>query len=425
MEIDQSSSVSRMPYALLIEISAAGTSSTIDSRISLPVEIYINNVLFDKANVTAPSWSRHFYKGFIYLDPAIPIIVKALKSSFVSSSEQSIQISFEALITDLKENRKASGKRFTLEQNKQYTLSAHIRLQENFIFTVKPNIVDLAIAPLVSNATNNNNTNSQISAISQRLKEKMIMLSFNGQFDCAGLFNEVTNLQAESRLILQDKDYFNMIDDLQMMQDKEKEQIKLSSYLKDPANSVSQNLVLDYHSSDYTYKKFILMGNQLSRSLQSHLKKMIVLQAKNDKSFESQRLMNPAIKLQDIHHERLVQLMRSAGSAGQYYICIYSKDMRVYRLYWSSFYDYIFGLKVLTAIRSYLSTPFLLREIKAHVFEAIMTVDGLMESESVYMSINYDHHTCNFFLNDKTNNISSNSKSGRGQDISLSFDMVS
>ena len=78
MVFDYQNKVTSLPFILTIKIKSATFTSKVtpSNKLESYVELYVDNVLYDKTSSGTPNWNKTIVKEFLYLEPETNLFFK-------------------------------------------------------------------------------------------------------------------------------------------------------------------------------------------------------------------------------------------------------------------------------------------------------------------------------------------------------------
>lgn len=225
MEINLESVHQSLPYELFcrVQLTAPQASTTALQSTPLFVELFVNDVEHDNGVIAPPHYLKDFTVPLTHLSPFKrfrlnvsrngkvlshnPAAASATAPSPSISTEETTLAEIMALTT-----RTGSVYKKTIFADKSFSVDLEWKILENAIFHVQNKEKYLSKGELSEMVLSE-------AKLSQRLKEKIIMLSLAlGNEKCHSLLREITSLMIEGQEFLDDLDLIEVLDDVNQIE---------------------------------------------------------------------------------------------------------------------------------------------------------------------------------------------------------------
>lgn len=221
------------------------------------VESYLSGVLSGTGTLASPQYSKEFVLPLPYLDRRKEIQIIFARVGLVQNAlgqKTSLTIRLGEITAE-----KRMNKQYTLFEDKNIFVQVDFRIVENELFKVRNHeLLDEQDVPVLSEEK-----------LSQRLKQKIIMLSLGLGSNCNGLIKEITNILTDAQPIVNDVDLMEILDDVNGVQGKNEFE-KVIAMLKDADKEDRALLAANYPRSVPFFQKYISMMVYEIYKSQSH-----------------------------------------------------------------------------------------------------------------------------------------------------------
>lgn len=213
MMIDLNLTRKSLPFELRAVVDVKGVGSNITWS-SAYVEIFVNGAMLGNGTITPPGWSKEFTLPFPYIDRSKEIVVQFSRTGIMHSAlgqKSSIRVLLGEIVHE--SNPHAVLVRSILHEDKNVVATVSWKVVENNLFRID------SLEPALSDGQLSEMTLTE-EKLSQRLKQKIILLSLGLGSNCKGLIKEITNILSEGEPIVSDLDLMEILDDVISVQGK-------------------------------------------------------------------------------------------------------------------------------------------------------------------------------------------------------------
>eukprot|EP01033_Poteriospumella_lacustris_P006748 gene6748-4867_t len=246
MVIDLNLMKRSLPYELraLVMVKPANPGQMI-TWASAYVELFVNGVIQGNGMVSPPSWTKEFTLPFAYIDKTKEITVVFSRTGIVRSVVQ--KTSTHVLLGNIVQT---NNPRTVIFEDKNVIGTVFWTVAENHLFRIYNLEEALSEGQLKDMVLTEE-------SLSQRLKQKIIMLSLGLGSNCNGLIKEITNILTEGQPIVSDLDLMEILDDVNSVQGKNEFE-KVIALLKD-AEKDGRLRAVSYPASVPWFTKYLNM----------------------------------------------------------------------------------------------------------------------------------------------------------------------
>jgi hypothetical protein len=190
------------------------------------IEIFVNGVIQGSGMVSPPGWSKEFTLPFAYIDRSKELTVVFSRTGIVQSAFGQKTVTKVKLGEIVHQsNPQAVLARTILHEDKSVVAVVEWKIVENPLFRIYNLEESLSVGQLKDMVLTEEK-------LSQRLKQKIIMLSLGLGSNCNGLIKEITNILTEGHPIVSDLDLMEILDDVNSVQGRNEFE-KVIALLKD------------------------------------------------------------------------------------------------------------------------------------------------------------------------------------------------
>jgi hypothetical protein len=258
MEINLDSVQRSLPYELLCKIKlSTPLTSNFQGATPLYVEFLVNGAEHSNGAIAPPNWYKDFVLPLTHLSPFKRISVNILKNGkmLINNHSKEHKSTYEITLADIMNETSRTGAiyRKTIYAEKTFIIEAEWKIVENNIFHILNREQFFSAGELSEMAFLTEGR------LSQRLKEKIIMLSLALESNCNSLLREITTLMVEGQSYLNDLDLIEVLDDVNQIKGGN-EFDKVLSLLKDAENA-DRVKKIQYPYSIFNFGTFVEIQN--------------------------------------------------------------------------------------------------------------------------------------------------------------------
>lgn len=344
------------------------------------VESYLNGVLCGTGTLASPQYSKEFVVPLPYLDRRKEVQLVFARVGLVQHALGQ-KTSLTIRLGEIAQEKRMS-KQCNLFEDKNILVQVDFRIIENELFKVRNNeSLDEQDVPVLSEEK-----------LSQRLKQKIIMLSLGLGSNCNGLIKEITNILTDAQPIVNDVDLMEILDDVNGVQGKNEFE-KVIAMLKDADKEDRALLAANYPRSAPFFRKYISMlvydvWKTYRPSL--HNMHMIVSSYKHNHSWHTQQPI-----FHDLWTKQALAQWDTVSSSekGLFSVQLFLRqhDLKDVFLSTSKYSDYLNLLKLLAIVKNYQSGIYYKRTVNEMKFPGLfLCAQGIVMDEELVVQVEVD-----------------------------------
>ena len=224
MVIDLDAEKRFLPFELSIRVNISPPATSLTSNYSnhvLPsvnIELFVDDNAYDTGILVTPVCQRDFSVPLTHLDPFKRFAVNFAISNKSISSATSQKASVKLLLSDIINETNKNNHNYD-NNNSNNIYNTIVCQEKHYMITIDWKIIENVIFYIAN--SEHYYSAGQLSEIvlfegklSQRLKEKIIMLSLALDNNCNSLLREITTLITEGQCYINDLDLIEIVDSL-------------------------------------------------------------------------------------------------------------------------------------------------------------------------------------------------------------------
>lgn len=370
MVVDLQSAGRSLPFELVahIFITPSASSSLQSLNLSFYMEFSVDGAVHETGVLCAPLWTKDVILPLTHIARHRKVDISLFRSQSNHQTPIVTSLTIGEIVDELNslsvEALTSVGSpthTVVLQQEKHWTTSVELRINEHTIFNVVNTDQCFAEGQL-------NQVVMMENKISHRLKEEIIMLSLSLESNCNGLLKDITLLRTEGQNFIGDYDLINVLQDINQIQGTIKSSNtdlnKVISYLRHAETSQQQIFYLHYPYYMPLFAKWIpfthFFGEQDLSSMSKDLIQRVVDNYHRTRNWFSKQPACSSSVMKYYHHEWHREARSMASYTYRVYLFTRSHDdmlidaddiSNTFGFFWSNIYDYYNMLRHLSVIK--------------------------------------------------------------------------